>query len=164
MSSHVSPIERHSQYLTIRGRARMQPSRRSAGGQCGAKSGRAEAVGPGTGGECATTTERAMLGVYLRGGTAAGEREGNDTFWRTFWLDFCSVTMSRAICSCTAASRSTMRRTTATSLTTVSSWCCSCSSADDSSATDTCADGRTGAACRRLYPEWVRDLTFWKPV
>ena len=40
-----------------------------------------------------------------------------------------------------------MRRTTATSLATVSSWCCS--SGDDPGATDTCAGGRKGAGCRR---------------
>jgi hypothetical protein len=39
----------------------------------GAKSVRAGAVWTGTEGECATTSERAMLGAYLRGGTAAGE-------------------------------------------------------------------------------------------
>jgi len=49
------------------------PVSAAPGGQCGAKSVRAGAVGTGTEGECATTSERAMLGAYLRGGTAAGE-------------------------------------------------------------------------------------------
>ena len=51
-----------------------------------------------------------------------------------------------------------MRRTTATSLATVSSWCCS--SGDDPGATDTCAAEGKVPVAEELRPASVYDLKF----
>ena len=118
----------------------MQPSRHSAGGSV-RRQGWLSESGRDRNGVGVRNNVRARNAWRIFARRDGGRRvRGQRHFLADILFDFCSVTMSRAICSCTAASRSTMRRTTATSLATVSSWCCS--SGDDPGATDTCAGGR----------------------